>query len=143
MMDKRERLKQVVDAIEQDYLAIDKLKESIAEEVDALRESIAWKYRRALEDHGLDKVALKTVIQVRRIESEVRRVASGAQYDQIRLTLGDLAGTPLGQYAETKMVEAAKEWDEPKKKRGRPAKLVEVETVPTVAPHTYASDVTG
>jgi uncharacterized protein (UPF0335 family) len=73
------------------------IKNIIANDINSIRGEISSIYNEA-EEKGLDVKSLKAAIKVRSIERKLSGETRD-NYDDVRLALGDLAGTPLGDHA--------------------------------------------
>src|ERR1700745_764932 len=73
------------------------IKNIMAVDIASIRGEISGIYNEA-EEKGFDVKSLKAAIKVRSIERK-RSGETRDSYDDVRLALGDLAGTPLGDHA--------------------------------------------
>jgi uncharacterized protein (UPF0335 family) len=105
-----ERILRYVSRIEQLNRTKQVVRDDAADECKLINADIEAVFVEALEDHGIPSKALRSVIRARALEKKADGIRSGLKsddqdsYDMIRLALGDLADTPLGEAVTSKFV---------------------------------------
>lgn len=100
---KPDQVKSYVARIENLHADISKIMMGALSECKAVHGDIKEVYQEAKDEVGLPKKELKRVVKARALERKAAEVREGLEaeeqdnFDRIRLALGDLADTPLGQ----------------------------------------------
>jgi uncharacterized protein (UPF0335 family) len=93
----------------------DEIRKITINDIKPIRRDISFIYNEA-EEQGIDIKSIKAAIKVRAIERKLSGETRN-NYEDVRLALGDLAGTPLGDHAMDASVDGKSETKRSQRKK--------------------------